>query len=82
MTAPASGYLSFAEESPAVTLAPSPRQVECLRAYAEVGDQRQAAQRVGVTYETYKNYMTRAYRRLGVSSAVSAFRVLGWLESA
>lgn len=57
-----------------------PRQFEALRTYAESGDQRRAAQRMGIAYETHKNYMTAAYERLGVHSAIDAFRVMGWLR--
>ena len=58
-------------------LAPSERAA--LRAYARTGDQRRAADDRGVSYQTLKNECCTAYRKLGVTNAIDAFRKLGWL---
>lgn len=57
----------------------SPRQHEALRAYAETGDYGAAARLIGANHQTFKNTMHDAYRKLGVTSAIDAFRALGWL---
>lgn len=62
----------------AVTL--SPGQLAALAAYARVGDQRQAADSLGVTLRTFKERLTNAYCVLGVQSNIDAFRALGWLR--
>ena len=58
----------------------SPREHAALKAYAELGVQKHAAQHMGISYQTYKNHMTAAYRRLGVTTAIGAFWALGWLS--
>lgn len=57
----------------------APRQLAALRAYALIGDQRAAAAEMGIRLQTFKNYMTRAFARLGVAGSLSAYRRLGWL---
>ena len=61
-------------------LSPTPRQMDALRAYAETGDYREAALRMGISIQTYKNHMTGAYQALDVTSGPDAFRKLGWLR--
>lgn len=57
----------------------SVRQLQVLTALATHGNRRQAARSLGLAEQTFKNYLTDAYQVLGVRSALSAFRVLGWL---
>jgi DNA-binding CsgD family transcriptional regulator len=74
MTAPGS------EVALAVTPALSPRELEALTAYARTGHQQQAAHLLGISIETLKNYLTRAYAKLDADGALNAFRAMGWLR--
>ena len=67
------------EPSGAVALL-TPQQQAILRAYATLGDCQAVAAQLGLSYNTIKNTMHEAYMRLGVSGAVQAFRLLGWLK--
>ena len=55
------------------------RQRSALAAYAETGDYDAAARRLGINVQTYKNTLHIVYRKLDVTSAIGAFRALGWL---
>ncbi len=55
------------------------RQLEALIAYAETGDRRTAAHRLGLELGGFKNLLDPAYAKLGVSGAFQAFTKLGWL---
>ena len=55
------------------------RQRSALAAYAETGDYDAAARQLGVNLQTYKNTLQVVYRKLDVTGAIDAFRVLGWL---
>ena len=78
MTGPSNVPGSF--RAPRNASALSPRQMEALRSFAEMGDQHRAAKRMGISYQTLKNHLRWAYLALGVHSAIDAFRVLGWLR--
>ena len=55
------------------------RQGELLVAYADTCDLRAAAHRLGITWQTARNHRTHVLERLGVSSTIEAYVVLGWL---
>lgn len=40
---------------------------------------RQTAKALGISVQTVKNHMRDVYEILGVHSAISAYRALGWL---
>lgn len=56
------------------------REVAMLAAYARIGDQRQTAAALGISPNTARHLLERAYGKLGVTGAIDAFRVLGWLH--
>jgi DNA-binding NarL/FixJ family response regulator len=56
------------------------RQAETLATYARTGRVQFAADSMGIAYHTAHQHLDRAYRRLGVTNAIEAFRVLGWLS--
>ena len=61
-------------------IAPLPaRQAETLAVYARTGRVQFAATSMGIRYASAHRHLERAYRRLGVTNAIEAFRVLGWL---
>jgi DNA-binding CsgD family transcriptional regulator len=51
-----------------------------LRILVEEETQNAVARRLGISHHTVKNQLESAYRRLGVRSAIGAYRELGWLE--
>ena len=55
---------------------PTPREMDCLRAYARTGDYVQAALEVGVSRSTLSNHLVALRRRLGVDSTVQAAYLL------
>lgn len=57
----------------------TPRELDCLRAYAAAGDQGAAAASLGIAPQTLKNHLGDAYHVLEVRGAIDAFRRLGWL---
>lgn len=61
-------------------LPPSPAQIATLVAYVRTFSQKRAAKERGVAIQTVKNHLEELYRRLGVSSALEAVVVLGWLS--
>lgn len=60
---------------------PGSAEMRALRAYALTGDQQAAALMVGLSVATVRNQLARAYCKLGADGAISAFRVLGWLQA-
>lgn len=57
------------------------RQREALEAVARHdGYQEEAARDLGIARGTLVNHVQHAYRKLGVTSAPEAWRVLGWLR--
>lgn len=56
------------------------RQEETLAVYARTGRIKTTAHELGIEYETARHSLGRAYERLGVTNAIEAFRVLGWLR--
>lgn len=58
----------------------SPRQLECLTAYARHGDRRQAAASIGISFKTMNIHLEKAYAFLGVQTSIDAFRAVGWLK--
>jgi Bacterial regulatory proteins, luxR family len=64
-------------------LAPSPAQVRAFRAYlhalSEGNGGKQAAADCGIAYQTFRNSIEEAYRRLGVTNAIQAAVQLGLL---
>lgn len=57
----------------------TPAELATLAAYARTGTWKEAAAVLGVSYEVARKTARRAYVRLGVQDAVSAFVALGWL---
>ena len=57
----------------------TPAERRTLAAYAESGDYQAVADLLGLSLFTIRNQLSTAYRALGVTSAIDAFRVLGWL---
>lgn len=55
-------------------------QERALRSYAKEGSMAQAATSLGITLQTMKNQVHDAYERLGASSSIQAFTILGWLR--
>lgn len=56
------------------------RQYEILMILPETDSREEAAERLGITYQTLKNTLNKTYRRLGVTSIVAAYYKLGWLK--
>jgi DNA-binding CsgD family transcriptional regulator len=50
----------------------TPREIDCLRAYAETGDYRAAAERIGIGESTMRSHLAKARRRLDVQATVVA----------
>lgn len=57
----------------------TPMEMDVLRTYARIGNQKEAATELGMTLQTVKNHCMSAYRKLDVTSAIEAFTVMGWL---
>jgi len=64
--------------SPGAILAP--RELEYLRRKAMGETMVEISHSMGVSISTVKLYLVRSHRKLGVQSAIDAFRVLGWLK--
>jgi DNA-binding CsgD family transcriptional regulator len=73
------GSRSVGERSGRPPTSLTPRQREALAAYARTGNQREAAERLGIGYQTVKNHLAAAYAALDVGGAIDAFRAMGWL---
>lgn len=65
----------------------TPRQTEILVCLANGWTSKETAIALGISHETVKRHLTRAYDRLGVQTAtpgshsrIEAFRALGWLQ--
>jgi hypothetical protein len=52
-----------------------------LRAYLEEGSQKQAAHRMGVSYDYFRRVLAELYHELGVSSHLEALHALGWVTA-
>jgi hypothetical protein len=61
-----------------VPLAPS--EWRSLAAYARWGAQKEAAAELGIQWQTLRDYMHLAYRKLGVTTAIEALAAVGWLR--
>jgi len=57
----------------------TPREVEVLAAYAELGDWQAVATRLGIGCQTTKSHANAAYGKLGVDGAIGALRAMRWL---
>ncbi len=70
--------------SGALPLAPSPAQLRALGAYLHAliqGEgQKRAAADCGIAYQTFRNSVEEAYRRLGVTNAIQAAMQLGMIR--
>lgn len=58
----------------------SRRQYQCLQLMGIGYDRNEVAEILGLTMTTVREHLRLGYRKLGVASAIQAFRVLGWLE--
>ncbi len=57
----------------------SPRELEVLRECADGAPVKEVAARMHIGYSTVKNHLSTAYRKLGVTSLIGAYRVKGWI---
>lgn len=57
----------------------SARELEVLRECADGAPVKEVAARMHLGYSTVKNYLSTAYRKLGVTSLIGAYRVKGWI---
>lgn len=81
MTAPDSGQLDVPFRGPAVIPALSllsEREWETLRACVH-NTRQEAADALGITFQTLKNHLTNIYRKLGVENEREAYVAVGWL---
>jgi DNA-binding NarL/FixJ family response regulator len=58
----------------------TPRELEVLDAYAELGKWARVAERLGITLQTVKNHAMHAHARLGVDTTIEALRELGYIR--
>ena len=58
----------------------SEQELASLVAYARFGWAQGAADEMGISAQTIKNYLSSAYHKLGAHSNVDAFHKLGWLR--
>ena len=56
-----------------------PSAERALLAYARTGDRRAAAVSLGVSLGVFNNALSKAFEQLGVTTAIDAFRAVGWL---
>ena len=56
------------------------REVEVLEALATGKTATEAAQDLGISYQTLKNHLSNAYAQVGARSLVGAYAMLGWLH--
>jgi len=59
----------------------TPRQEAALAAYAHHGAYIAAAYALGISSRTLTIHLTSAYRKLGATNAIEAFRAMGWLRT-
>ena len=57
----------------------SPMEIKVLALYANLGSQQEVADALEIKLQTVKNHLSSIYKKLGVSSAISAFKRMGWL---
>lgn len=55
------------------------RERQAMELYATLGTQKAVAAAMGVSLQTAKNYFGAVYQKLDVTTAIDAFRELGWL---
>ena len=65
---------------PAVNPALSPREMDVLSTYAELGEIRATADAVGLSSQTVKNHLRSIYAKLGVHSGMAAVYAMGWVK--
>jgi len=58
----------------------TPRQYELLSLLATGVTYRDAAARMGISYQTSKNMATAIYKKLGVGGMVEALNAVGWVR--
>lgn len=58
----------------------TPREREILAACVTGEKQEAVAARIGISPQTLKNHLSRAYEKLEATSLVDAYRRLGWLR--
>lgn len=56
------------------------REHDVLRMYALCGDQSMVAHELGVSTHHVRNTLSDVYAKLGCTSAIGAFRLMGWLR--
>jgi len=57
-----------------------PSAERALLAYARTGDRRSAAASLGLSLGVFNNALSKAFEQLGVTTAIDAFRAIGWLR--
>ncbi|MFC1996980.1 LuxR C-terminal-related transcriptional regulator [Chloroflexota bacterium] len=55
------------------------REIECLQAKIEHGTNKKAALTLGITWQTYKNYLWVINRKLGAKNVTHAV-VIAWVK--
>lgn len=58
----------------------TPRQFEVLVALADGEGRKDAAHRLGISYNTVRSHTTMAFQALETDTLVGAYRRLGWLQ--
>ena len=57
----------------------TPREWDALVAYAIYGNQKEAAEFIGASVQTFKNHLTSARKRLQSHHIFDAYQAIGWL---
>lgn len=57
----------------------TPREIDVLETLARRGHQGETASELGISVQTVKHHLSTIYTKLGVNSAIEAFRATGWL---
>jgi DNA-binding NarL/FixJ family response regulator len=58
----------------------SGRELEVLRSLGRRGYQKGVAGELGISPQTVHSHLATIYRKLGVTTAIEAYRELGWLN--